>query len=261
VSSAHRVTIAGGGIAGLTAALRLAERGYQVTMYEQKPILGGDLASRPGARSVSHDVYPHMYLNWYHNFWRLLGDVTDARRDELFVPMNQVKQLAKGDFPRFTALTDSYSPWHVLQNLASGVGPVADMFLYVSATVDLLAEHLNPTVLLDELSVNGFLHARPYMTERAAEAFDAWITRVWAIPSYLASAADFQTFTKSNCSHLDVEPRFGHCETSTSIGSSTGAASNRNSTLRARPGCGSVTPTPNTCRGPSRSMQLARTSR
>jgi phytoene dehydrogenase-like protein len=62
-----RVIVAGGRIAGLTAALRPAERGYRVKLYEQQSILGGDLRSRPAAYGVHHDVYPHMYLNWYHN--------------------------------------------------------------------------------------------------------------------------------------------------------------------------------------------------
>ena len=57
-----RVTIAGGGIAGLTAALRLAKRGYQVKVYEQNSMLGGDLGSRTAPNGVHHDVYPHMYL-------------------------------------------------------------------------------------------------------------------------------------------------------------------------------------------------------
>jgi uncharacterized protein with NAD-binding domain and iron-sulfur cluster len=103
-----RVTIAGGGIAGLTAALQLAERGYQVKVYEQNSMLGGDLGSRTAPNGVHHDVYPHMYLNWYHNFWRLLGDISDAHRDEQFAPFSSVKQLRKGDFPRFTSLTDTY---------------------------------------------------------------------------------------------------------------------------------------------------------
>jgi phytoene dehydrogenase-like protein len=87
-----RVTIAGGGIAGLTAALRLAERGYQVKVYEQNSMLDGDLRWRTAPNGVQHDVYPHMYLNWYHNFWRLLGDISDARPDENFVPFSSVKQ-------------------------------------------------------------------------------------------------------------------------------------------------------------------------
>jgi flavin-dependent amine oxidoreductase len=194
MTEAPRVTVAGGGLAGLTAALRLAERGYRVKLYEQKSMLGGDLASRPAEGGVELDVYPHMYLSWYHNFWRLLGDVTGVDRGERFLPFSSVRQLRRGDFPRFTGITDMYSAWRMFQNLFSGVGPPADMFVFGYASIDLLAERLNPTMLLDNVSVTGFLHARPYMTERAAAACDSFITMVWAIPSYLASAEDYRTY-------------------------------------------------------------------
>jgi len=194
MTEAPRVTVVGGGLAGLTAALRLAERGYSVKLYEQKSMLGGNLASRPAPVGVDIDVYPHIYLNWYHNFWRLLGDVADVDQAELFRPFSTVKQLRQGDFPRFTGLSHPYSWWHMLPNLFSGVGRVADMFLFGYAGVDLLAERLNSTVLLGDVSVNGFLNARPYMTERAAEAYDSFITRVWAIPSYLVSAEDYRAY-------------------------------------------------------------------
>ena len=190
------VTIVGGGLAGLTTALRLTERGYRVKLYERQPVLGGNVATRSGPDGVGQDVYPHMYLNWYHNIWALVADITDVPRDEMFAPISSIRRLVKGEFPRFTALTDTYSPWHALQNLFSGAAPPADMFLFMYASVDLLAEHLNPTVLLDDLSVNGFLHARPYVTERAARLFDTWIQLVWSNPSYLTSAADYQTFLK-----------------------------------------------------------------
>jgi flavin-dependent amine oxidoreductase len=194
MSKAPGVTVAGGGLAGLTAALRLAERGYRVKLYEQKSMLGGDLASRPAADGVELDVYPHMYLSWYHNFWRLLGDVTGDDRAERFLPFSSVRQLRRGEFPQFTGTTDMYSAWRMFQNLFSGVGPPADMFVFGYASIDLLAERLNPTMLLDDVSVTGFLHARPYMTERAAAAADSFITMVWAIPSYLASAEDYRAY-------------------------------------------------------------------
>lgn len=194
IADGPRVTIAGGGLAGLTAALRLAERGYRVKVYEQKSMLGGNLASRPAANGVDLDVYPHMYLGWYHNFWRLLADVTDLGRDELFIPLSTVRQLRRGEFPKFTGLTDMYSAWRMLQNLFSGVGPPADMFVFGYASVDLLAERLNPTMLPDDVTVGGFLNARPYMTERGAAAYDNFITTVWAIPSYLVSAEDYRTY-------------------------------------------------------------------
>jgi NADH-quinone oxidoreductase subunit F len=43
-SKPERVAVVGGGPAGLTAALRLAQRGYPVTLFERLPVLGGMLA-------------------------------------------------------------------------------------------------------------------------------------------------------------------------------------------------------------------------
>ena len=63
-----------------------------------------------------------------------------------------------------------------------GPEPPPDLYLFFYASIDLMAERLNPTLLLDDVSVNGFLHARPYMTERAAELFDNFIINVWGDP-------------------------------------------------------------------------------
>ncbi len=197
MTSPPRVTIAGGGIAGMSAALRLAERGYGVKLIEANSRLGGNLGSRTGRDGPPTDVYPHMYLNWYRNFWRLLKDATGAERGDSFSPFSTVWQLRRGEYPRFTGVADAYSPWnpaHVLRNLRSGVAPPADMFVFGYASVDLLAERLNTTVELNQMSVSAFLQARPYITERAAEAYDNFITAVWALPSYLTSAADYREY-------------------------------------------------------------------
>lgn len=47
------VAILGGGVGGLSAAHELAERGFQVRVYEQKPVLGGKARSIPVANSGS----------------------------------------------------------------------------------------------------------------------------------------------------------------------------------------------------------------
>src|SRR5437867_7447247 len=45
--------ILGGGVAGLSAAHELAERGFQVHVYERKPVLGGKARSIPVPNSGS----------------------------------------------------------------------------------------------------------------------------------------------------------------------------------------------------------------
>ena len=44
-SPKETITIVGGGVAGLTAALRLAERHYSVTIFEKGPLMGGNLSA------------------------------------------------------------------------------------------------------------------------------------------------------------------------------------------------------------------------
>ncbi|XP_070561079.1 carotenoid phi-ring synthase-like isoform X2 [Ptychodera flava] len=66
-----RVLVAGGGLAGLSAALELAERGYKVTIRESSDRIGGKLFSRPVLKlnrtfSVEHGF--HAWFNNYHNF-------------------------------------------------------------------------------------------------------------------------------------------------------------------------------------------------
>ncbi len=193
MSDAPAVTVAGGGLAGMTSALRLAERGYRVKLYEQKSMLGGNFASRTLANGGLFDVYPHMFLGWYENFWRMLEDV-GVERSERFVRFTNVRQLAPGEFPNFTELMNSYKASDILANLTSGIAAPADMFLFGYAGADLLAERLNPTVRLHEMSLRGFLSARPYMTKGAIDAYETFVTRVWAIPSYLVSAKEFGTY-------------------------------------------------------------------
>ena len=75
-TQSKRVAVVGGGIAGLTAALRLAEYGHQVDVYEAAPALGGRTKS-----FFDEDVNewvdngPHMMVGAYHATRKLLADV------------------------------------------------------------------------------------------------------------------------------------------------------------------------------------------
>ena len=62
----HRVTVVGGGIAGLAAATALAERGVAVTVLEAHDELGGRVRSWP----VTHDDGPVTMSRGFHAFFR-----------------------------------------------------------------------------------------------------------------------------------------------------------------------------------------------
>ncbi|HIP07178.1 MAG TPA: FAD-dependent oxidoreductase [Mariprofundaceae bacterium] len=75
-SNAKRVAVVGGGIAGLTAALRLAESGYQVDLFEAAPALGGRTKSFYDEEVDEWvDNGPHVMVGAYHATLKLLGDV------------------------------------------------------------------------------------------------------------------------------------------------------------------------------------------
>src|SRR3954471_22466327 len=52
------VAVLGGGVAGLSAAHELAERGFQVRVYERKPVLGGKARSIPVPNSGGNGRLP-----------------------------------------------------------------------------------------------------------------------------------------------------------------------------------------------------------
>ncbi len=222
---APHVLVVGGGIAGLTTALRLAERGYRVTIVEKKVMLGGNLASRTVTGGDCLDVYPHMFQAWYRNFWALMADVHDSgaagngsapqdagaqdagkeggdphaepawKRDS-FRPFSKVWQAQPmvEKKQQLASLTRPYSAAHLVENLFSGVAPPADMFLFGYASLDLMAEKRNPTLKLENVSLTGYLSSRVYMTQTALEAYEAFVLRVWGIPAYMISAGDCQTY-------------------------------------------------------------------
>ncbi|MEO0481416.1 MAG: FAD-dependent oxidoreductase [Planctomycetota bacterium] len=66
-------TVIGGGVAGITAALELADRGYRVRLFESRPRLGGrafTLPEKPGQLAI--DNGPHVILGRYREFRKLI---------------------------------------------------------------------------------------------------------------------------------------------------------------------------------------------
>jgi uncharacterized protein with NAD-binding domain and iron-sulfur cluster len=76
----HSVAIFGGGVAGLSTAHELAERGFQVHVYERKPVLGGKARSIPVPNSGGNTRLPLPGEHGFRFFPGFYKHVTDTMR-------------------------------------------------------------------------------------------------------------------------------------------------------------------------------------
>ena len=88
-----RVTVVGGGLAGLAAALDLVDAGADVTLYEARPTLGGavqTLPARDGDPEPPPDNGQHIALGCFVEYLRFLGRIGESgsvRRSRLALPV------------------------------------------------------------------------------------------------------------------------------------------------------------------------------
>ena len=210
------VAIVGGGVAGLTCALRLSKRGYKVTLYEKTPVLGGNLSSEP-ANGMYYDVYPHLFCDWYVNFWQIVEGDLGIKRDVAFEPQMGVKVVQHPDAeptvssrpaasapagktpeerPIYQELKNATSLRNMWGNLFSGVESPPDMFLLGFTFLDLASQPFDSSKILERQTVDGFLYSRRYANERCAELLDMILMEIWSIPSDDTSAAAYKDFVR-----------------------------------------------------------------
>ncbi len=88
-----RVAVVGGGLAGLAAALELADSGHEVTLIEARPTLGGavqTLPERKGDPPPPPDNGQHIALGCFEEYLRFLdriGEGGSYRRQRLSLPV------------------------------------------------------------------------------------------------------------------------------------------------------------------------------
>ena len=140
-----KVLIIGGGIAGLSAALELSQRGYKVTVKEAQAQFGGRLHTRTenlktGSFRVEHGL--HMWFHQYYNFYDILERLGTLSTN--FVPYEQVYYEFADYKPELISSVGPYpinllniiktSPNLNLLNAIETVGAVKDIIFYNHAT-------------------------------------------------------------------------------------------------------------------------------
>jgi Flavin containing amine oxidoreductase/NAD(P)-binding Rossmann-like domain len=197
------VTIVGSGLAGISAANRLMERGFDITLYEQNDFLGGKLgAHRDGEKDNPHEHCYHMYLNWYNNFWQFMREIGAIDK---FIPSPVIGCRLPGDKQRQTRayLTNPGSPTTILTNMLNGIGSPADQFLSAYSLLDLIGTQWMSGSDLDQTSVKVFFRSRGYSTDGSLAASARTLAEAFASPSYLSSARSYQSLVKYGYRHPD----------------------------------------------------------
>lgn len=195
------VTIVGSGLAGISAATRLMEQGFDITLYEQNNFFGGKLGShKDGDKPDPHEHCYHMYLNWYNNFWRLM---TEIGAIDKFKPSRVIGCRLPGDKQTRTRpyLTNPGSPATMLTNMLNGIASPADQFLSAYSLLDLIGTHSTSGDALEQTSVSSFFRTRGYASEGSLAASARTLAEAFASPSYLSSARSYQSLVKYGYRH------------------------------------------------------------
>jgi uncharacterized protein with NAD-binding domain and iron-sulfur cluster len=187
-----QVTVVGGGLAGMIAAWRLAERGCSIDLYEASDRLGGKAGATRHGTDVDEHGY-HIFPMWYRNIWRLVDELGIAHH---FADVEDFLQLSRGEFPSYKKLTNLGSVYHVWRNLFSGVLPFEEMALFFYSTLDLMSHRFSYAAFLDQTSVNGFVRGRFYRTERVALQHQDLLLKGISVPSYAVSAMTMRNVLK-----------------------------------------------------------------
>jgi squalene-associated FAD-dependent desaturase len=116
------VAIAGGGLAGLSAAVFLAEKGFDIKLFESSPKLGGRAYSfYDRDRKMFFDNGQHLLAGWYENtfdFLKIIGSYKDVKFQK-----NLEIDFLNTDKQRFKLKSSGYRPpFNLLSALISFQG-------------------------------------------------------------------------------------------------------------------------------------------
>ncbi|MFD5082736.1 FAD-dependent oxidoreductase [Kitasatospora sp. NPDC058406] len=188
-----RAAVVGGGIAGLTAAVALAERGIAVNLYERGPHLGGRLAgwdtTLADGTTVTMNRGFHAFFRQYYNLRALLRRIDPALGFLTALPDYPLRSRTGGT-DRFAGLPRT-PPWNALLfALRSPTFRLTDLARIDARRARPLFDVRVPDVYhaLDTASAAEFLAAVNFPPKARHLAFEVFSRSFFSAPEALSAA-------------------------------------------------------------------------
>lgn len=188
------VLVIGGGLAGLTAALELVDRGFRVTVLDAAARAGGKAGSDPDIDGIMRDHGMHIFPGWYTNLRGILARIGVSGS---LVDHDHVAYLERDKFPDIRTLKETSSWRNHLHNVFRGPLPWYRNALYFYFLLDLAGQHFDQRKFLDQVSETGLLYARWYRDEEVARFCQANILHAASVNADEVSAMSWQNVVRS----------------------------------------------------------------
>ena len=108
------VLIVGAGLAGLSAALELTERGYQVVMKEELPFIGGKLGTKKMHTSQGDFYVEHGLHMWFHQYYMCKEILERLKVTSRLRPYNCINVMFRDYKPETIQSTPPVYPLNLL---------------------------------------------------------------------------------------------------------------------------------------------------
>lgn len=116
LSNPKKVVVIGGGLAGLASAYELSNRGFQVTLLEKSPQLGGKIASWDIQVGEDSFKMEHGFHGFFPQYYNLKSIVNEISIQDNFQSLDYYSVLFKGDKYKPENFRPSHSsfPWNIV---------------------------------------------------------------------------------------------------------------------------------------------------
>jgi isorenieratene synthase len=116
LTQCRKVAVIGGGLAGLASAYELTRRGFQVTLLERAPQLGGKIAGWSIQVNGTPFVMEHGFHGFFPQYYNLWSLVRELEIQPNFKSLNFYSVVYKGDRYKPEVFRPSHSafPWNIV---------------------------------------------------------------------------------------------------------------------------------------------------